>query len=163
MYIFQDHLQTNFEMFYFLGEGLCSLCTGLEVAGDAHSHISFTLFPFIFFILTFSLLLSLFILFVLIFLFQAQALLIWLSLNVSSPSLDFLKGSAQLGRVTLADASSPSNIIWAVICWATLPWNILSWGVWKTKTKSPRHLLNIKAEAHREHWPSIKHSQAHSS
>lgn len=45
MYIFQDHLQTNFEMFYFLGEGLCSSCTDLKVAGDAHSHISFTLFP----------------------------------------------------------------------------------------------------------------------
>lgn len=35
---------THFEMFYFLGEGLCSSCTDLEVAGDAHSHISFTPF-----------------------------------------------------------------------------------------------------------------------
>lgn len=159
MYIFQDHLQTNFEIFYFLGEGLCSSCTDLGVAGDAHSHISFIPFPLH---LYYHLFFTPFPLH-LIFLFQAQAILIWLSWNVSSPSLDFLKGSAQLGRVTLADASSPSNIIWAVICWATLPWNILSWGVWKTKTKSSEYLLNIKAEAHREHWCSVKHSQAHSS
>lgn len=62
-------------------------------------------------ILIFSLLLSLFIFFVLEFLFQAQALLIWLFLSVSSPSLAFIKGSVQLGRATLADASSLSNII----------------------------------------------------
>lgn len=44
MYIFQDHLQRHFKMFYFLGEGLCSLCTDVEIAGDVHSHLFFTPF-----------------------------------------------------------------------------------------------------------------------
>lgn len=45
MHIFQDHRQTHFEMFSFFGEGLCSSCTDVEIAGDVRSHLFFTPFP----------------------------------------------------------------------------------------------------------------------
>lgn len=94
---FQDHLQTNFEVFCFLGEGLCSSCTDLEIVGYVHSHLFFT---------PFSLQLP-----CSCIPFSGTCTSYLVILKCFFSLLSFLKGTAQLGRATLADTSSLSNII----------------------------------------------------